>query len=387
MSNLPAVKSHPVNLVQHYEQQVEEQGLVFDLAQLNVVQHLQVILDQLAAESVRRKRWFGRKKKQSSSQGVQHLYIYGEVGRGKSMLMDMFYHACPISRKRRVHFHTFMQEVHQFVHNQAQQGNVMSAMGKEIGQSARLLCFDEFHVTDIADAMIMERLFQSLFDQGVCIVITSNRHPSDLYQGGLLREQFLRFVNKLLSTVDVVELTAKEDYRLQGMASEQSRFIHPVGQDSKACLQQRYHQLSDAGAVEAGIVQISGRKIQVEAWRGRVLWATFSQLCRASLGSRDFLALVGQFDTVILEAIPKLSPDEFDAARRLSILIDILYENKRLLICSCEVKAAEIYTAGDGVFEFQRTVSRLIEMQSQHYLAEHNQQVENKENTVTQYSG
>ena len=378
MSKPPAVKSHPVNLVQYYEQQVEEQGLVFDPAQVNVVQHLQSILDQFVTESVWRKRLLGWQ----SSQSVRHLYVYGEVGRGKSMLMDMFYHACPISRKRRIHFHTFMQEVHQFVHNWTQQGNVMWAMAEEISQSARLLCFDEFHVTDIADAMIMERLFQSLFDQGVCIVMTSNRHPADLYQGGLLREQFLRFANKLLAKVDVVELTAKQDYRLQGVASEQSRFIYPLRPDSKVCLQQCYHQLSDAGAVEAHIVQISGRKIQVEAWRRRVLWATFSQLCRESLGSGDFLALVGQFDTVILEAMPKLSADDFDAARRLSVLIDILYENKCLLICSCEVKAAEIYTAGEGVFEFQRTVSRLIEMQSQHYLEEHNQQVENKVRTV-----
>ncbi len=371
-----ATRSRPsVDLVECYQKRVREKALVFDQAQLNVVQHLQVLVETLQQQENQRKRWlgFGRSNK------VNHLYIYGGVGQGKSMLMDLFFQACPVTEKKRVHFHRFMQDVHHFIHGWRQQGCVMTALAKKIRQNNRLLCFDEFHVTDIADAMIMERLFRRLFDQGVCIVMTSNRHPEKLYQGGLLREQFLSFVALLMENVEVVKLSGKKDYRRQGEKADQFQWIQATTQQDWSQLHQIYEQLTGGQPEKDNFLQLSGRSVQIASRNGRVLLASFSQLCRQTLGVGDFLSIARQFSIVLLGDIPRLSADEFDAARRFEILVDALYENKVLLIYSSHVAPTEIYTEGEGVFEFQRTVSRLLEMQSKKYVAKCYQREENGE--------
>ncbi len=355
--------SQPVDMVLRYQELVREKDLVFDLAQLNVAQHLQVLAENLQQQQNHRKRWLNFKKNNK----VSHLYIYGGVGQGKSMLMDLFFQTCPLEDKKRVHFHRFMQDVHHFIRDWHQQGCVITALAKKIRHNNRLLCFDEFHVTDIADAMIMERLFRSLFEQGVTIVMTSNRHPEELYQGGLLREQFLSFVHLLIDTVDIVELSGKVDYRQQGEKSEQ---LLPTTYQNWSQLHQIYEQLTGGQPTENNFLQLSGRSVQIAARNERVLLASFSQLCRQALGIGDFLTIAEQFSIVMIGDIPRLSADEFDAARRFETLIDALYENKVLLISSSEVTPVEIYTEGEGVFEFQRTVSRLMEMQSKKYVAE-----------------
>ncbi len=358
--------STPVDMVLRYQELVREKGLVFDLAQLNVVQHLQVLVENLQQQENTRKRWLGFRK----SNRVSHLYIYGGVGQGKSMLMDLFFQACPLKEKKRVHFHRFMQDVHHFIHDWHRQDCVMTALARNIRRNTRLLCFDEFHVTDIADAMIMERLFRSLFEQGVCIVMTSNRHPEALYQGGLLREQFQSFVVLLMATVDVVQLAGKVDYRQQGEKSPQFVEIRSTTQQNWSQLHQIYQQLTGDQPEENNFLLLAGRSVQIAARNERVLLASFSQLCRQTLGVGDFLQIAEQFRIVMIGDIPRLSADEFDAARRFETLIDALYENKVLLIYSSEVAPGEIYTEGEGVFEFQRTVSRLFEMQGKKYVAE-----------------
>lgn len=301
------------------------------------------------------------------------LYIYGEVGRGKSMLMDLFYDTATIAGKRRLHFHEFMRDIHQEIHKWRQmpgreQSDPIPRLARHIAEDAWLLCLDELQILDIADAMIVGRLFQALLDNGVVIVATSNRPPDDLYKDGLQRDRFLPFIALINQRFDVVELASGTDYRLNRLKGRPV-FLSPFGEAAEAGLDEAYLLLADGAAEGSSVIQVLGRDLVVPRARDKVARFTFAQLCESPLGAADYLALASRYVALVVSGVPLLSPENRDAAKRFVTLVDALYDHRCILVCSAAATPEELYPKGDGAFEFQRTVSRLIEMQSRDYLA------------------
>jgi len=306
--------------------------------------------------------------------GKQGLYLYGDVGKGKSMLMDLFYESVAVGSKRRVHFHEFMRDVHIRLNGLRQDKSVkdpdpIPRLGREIAQESWLLCFDELQVTDIGDAMILGRLFQSLFDNGVVLMITSNRPPDDLYKDGLQRDRFLPFIALIKEKLDVLELAAERDYRL-GRDRDATVYYTPSGPATEAKLRSQFLSLNHGKGPAADTIYVLGRSFPVPRSGEGIAWFQFDELCRSALGPSDYLALASHYHTVILSGVPLLGPEERDAAKRFVTLIDALYEHNVHFICTAAAAPDRLYPKGEGAFEFHRTVSRLMEMQSPAYLAQ-----------------
>jgi len=298
------------------------------------------------------------------------LYLYGPVGRGKSMLMDLFFAAVPGLRKRRVHFHAFMLEVHDRIERerQAKTDAPILKVASDIASEATLLCFDEFQVDDIADAMILGRLFTALFEAGVVVVATSNLAPDRLYEHGLQRELFLSFIALLKERLNVLEIDGGRDWRLARLVGKPT-FYHPLGEPAQQALERVFAELADGAPGDSITLLVKGRSLVVPRAARGVAWFTFAELCEKPLAAADYLSIAERFTAIIIQGIPRLGSGQRDSAKRFNILIDTLYEARTLLIASAEVSPEEIYAAGDGSFEFKRTVSRLIEMQSEDYIA------------------
>lgn len=302
----------------------------------------------------------------------QGLYIFGGVGRGKSMLMDLFFATAPVERKRRVHFHEFMLEVHDGLHRQRQdrsaEGDVLEPLAARIAGDSWLLCFDEFVVNNIADAMLLGRLFTALLDLGVVVVATSNFAPDELYKGGLQRERFLPFIALLTERLDILELDGATDHRrnrIKGMTV----YHHPLGAAADAALAESFARLTDESPPAATTLSVQGRNLPVPRAAKGVAWFGFAELCERPLGAADYIAIATHFHTVIVGDVPEMSAEQRNEARRFITLIDALYEHKTNLICSAAAPPDRLFASGDGAFEFRRTASRLQEMQSLTYLA------------------
>jgi len=301
----------------------------------------------------------------------QGLYIYGDVGTGKSMVMDLFFETAPVERKRRVHFHSFMQEVHSRMNDFRKGKNKddpIPALAKTVAEEAWLLCFDEFVVDNITDAMILGRLFEELFEHDVVVVTTSNRYPGDLYKDGLQRERFLPFIDLIKNKLDVLELDGGYDYRMNRIKGEEV-YLWPLGPEADEHIERCFNLLRGDGKAKPDYLIVKGRRIDFPFVAGGAARITFNGLCDVALGPADYLEIAVQFHTLILENIPRLGPESRDKAKRFVTLIDALYEHKVNLVCSAEVASEDLYPAGDGSFEFHRTVSRLNEMQSAEYLS------------------
>ena len=313
----------------------------------------------------------GRRRDEPAPQG---LYLYGPVGRGKSMLMELFFRTAPIDPKRRVHFHAFMVEAHDRLHrrraaNRDGGGDAIADLADDIADEATLLCFDEFQVANIADAMILGRLFEALLDRGTIIVLTSNLPPDDLYAGGLQRERFLPFIELIKERLDLIALDGLVDYRRRMLLSMEVYYA-PLGAAARAALEAAWDRLTDEAEGIARTLAVKGRQVLVPRSTNGVAWVPFADLCERPLGAEDYLALAQRFPTVILEGVPRLSPERRDVARRFVALVDALYEHRVKLLLSADAPADGLYPEGDAAFEFRRTASRLIEMQSAAYLSQ-----------------
>jgi Predicted ATPase len=315
----------------------------------------------------------------------QGLYIYGGVGRGKSMLMDVFFRTAPVVKRRRVHFHAFMQEIHglraRLGHGAgaaiktkgpmrtvaARSDDLIGQVAARVAEGAHLLCFDEFQVLDIADAMILGRLFEALFEAGVIIVATSNRPPRDLYKNGLQRENFLPFIDLIGRKLDVLHLDSPTDYRLESMR-QMDVYLTPLGPETEARLRDYFARLTHGADVGPETLLVNDRRVVIPMASDDIAYASFADLCEAMLGPADYLAIAGRFDVVCLSRIPQLDTHRRNEAKRFVTLVDALYEHKVKLICSAEGPPESLYPLGDGAFEFERTVSRLFEMQSEGYI-------------------
>ena len=315
--------------------------------------------------------WFRLGEKHHKS--PQGLYIFGPVGRGKSMLTDLFFDCAPVKHKRRVHFHEFMIEVHDAAH--AWRKSKVSKRGrdplleiaKSIASEASLLCFDEFHVTNVADAMILGRLFENLFELGVVIVLTSNFEPDSLYKNGLQRERFLPCIELLKQRLDPIELNSPIDYRLARL--KQMKVFHfPLGPISNQALEKSFLDLTEGALSTPDIVSVKGRDIKVDRAARGVAWFGFDQLCGEPRGAEDYLCLGKRFHTIILDGVPHLTEETRNEAKRFITLIDTLYELRVNLVMAASTAPHDIYKGATHAFEFERTLSRLMEMQADDYI-------------------
>ncbi|WP_300551766.1 cell division protein ZapE [Maricaulis sp.] len=319
------------------------------------------------------------------------LYLWGGVGRGKSMLMDLFYDDAPTQPKRRVHFHEFMQDVHARIaewrglseRERRRRSEYVKGAGDDpippvaraLIAGSRLLCFDEFQVTDIADAMILGRLFEALYAEGIVVVATSNRFPDDLYKDGINRQLFVPFIEELKSRMDLFELNGGVDHRLRQLEAAPVYYC-PLDTDAELAMEDAWDRLTHCAAPQQCTLIVNGRELIVEREAAGVARFGFEELCARPLGAADYLAISRRFHTVLLERTPRLSPDKRNEAKRFVTLIDTLYEARTKLVMSADAEPQDLYPAGDGAFEFERTVSRLIEMRSHDYLAAERREVD-----------
>ena len=362
-----------------YRALAREETLEEDEAQLRVAEAFDRLVDELAKYSSRRNgflgRLIGRKPQGGEPRGI---YLWGSVGRGKTMLMDLFFEAAPVQAKRRVHFQSFMADVHQRIHEWRLASKAGTAKGDEpvapvadaLAAQAWLLCFDEFTVTDIADAMILGRLFEALFARGVVLVATSNVEPGRLYEGGLNRALFLPFIRRIEDHMEVAELDARTDFRMEKLAGAPVYHV-PADAAADAALTRAFKSLTGRSHGEPRTLDLLGRHLQVPEAANGVARFSFHDLCEQPLGSTDYLAVAREFHTVLIDAIPVMGHNNRNEARRFTWLIDALYDMQVKVIASAQDQPIGLYLATHGreAFEFERTASRLIEMRSTDYLA------------------
>jgi cell division protein ZapE len=349
-------------LLDQYRRAVTKGELRADAAQENAVRRLNDL-----SRALTKKRGFSWFRKTEVPRG---LYLWGDVGRGKTLLMDFFFEETSIPKKRRAHFNSFMVDVHARIHAERQKAgsaDPISVIARTLAEEAPLLCFDEFQVTDVADAMILGRLFDRLFAEGVTIVATSNTSPDRLYEGGLNRQLFLPFIAEIQRRLEVVELNGPTDYRLQRI-SGLNVYLTPLGPKADAAMDAAWERLTDCKRGKPASLMVLGRKVPVPQAARHVARFAFSDLCAQPLAAADFLAVAQEFHTLLLDHIPLLSPEMRNEARRFILLIDTLYDEGVKLVCSAAAPPDGLYPAGDGADAFRRTVSRLAEMQSEDYL-------------------
>ena len=354
-----------MSVYQNYQKELEARGFKSDPAQLRAID----ALERCATE------WSHYKEKRSNSikKIINHpdiprgVYLYGGVGRGKSFLMDCFYESVPLVRKTRLHFHEFMREVHRELRELQGNADPLDILGEQMSKRFKLICFDEFHVADITDAMILYRLLDSLFKHGVGFITTSNFKPDDLYPGGMHRDRILPAIELLNSKLEVINVDNGTDYRRQTL--EMVDLFHcPSGPQADAAMTDAFNRLAECQDQEP-LLHIESREIKARRRAGGVVWFDFKDICGGPRSQNDYLEIASQFHTVFLSDVPYMPVNKASEARRFTWLVDVLYDRHVKFILSAEVQAAELYTEGPLAHEFVRTVSRLREMQSAEFLA------------------
>lgn len=363
-----------------YRQAVAAKHIMADPAQAAAAERLQALWSKLrhydppprlARKSLVSR--FLRRKPVDEAPGSQinGLYLVGEVGRGKSMLMDLFFETAEVPRRRRIHFHAFMQEAHRRIHEwkQANPGgdDPIPPLADRIAEEAVLLCFDEFQINDIADALMLGRLFEALFERGVIVVATSNTVPDDLFRGQPGRDAFLPFIAVLKQHLDVLVLEARQDYRRLRPNTDDTWFV-ASGAEARVMLDSAFRTLSGGASVSPVTLRVMGRSLDVPQAAAGVARFSFAELCARNLGAGDYLAIATHFHTVVMDDIPLLTPDNHNEARRFINLIDNLYDHRVKLIATAAALPDALYPQGEGAKAFERTASRLMEMRTEAYL-------------------
>lgn len=353
-----------MNVREFYEHALSQRGFVADESQLNAVNRLQQAYDEWVEYKAQRANAFMRFLRPPEI--PRGIYMWGGVGRGKSFLMDSFYSVVPLVRKTRVHFHEFMRSVHRELDELKMVVNPLDEVAKRIAKKYRLICFDEFHVIDIADAMILYNLFKALFENGVSFIITSNFHPDTLYPDGLHRDRMLPTIALLKEKLDIVNVDSGNDYRKRAL-EQVDAYYWPLNEKASEAMRVAFARIAET-TDENPSLKIEGRDVRALRRAGGVIWFDFATLCGGPRSQNDYLELASRFHTVFLSDVPVMSAGMASAVRRFIWLIDVLYDHKIKLVMSAEVAMDELYTDGAQIAEFQRTVSRLIEMQSSEYM-------------------
>ena len=370
----------PKSVSTAYNSLVQRGVIERDQAQEAVVRRFDQLVAELAEHRLARKSsalgWLFAARQKAPF--VKGCYVWGSVGRGKTMLMDLFFEAAKVQRKRRVHFHAFMAEVHARIHDwrlrkktgQVKGEDPIAPIADAMADEAWLLCFDEFSVTDIADAMILGRLFTALFARGVVIVATSNVEPPRLYEGGLNRALFMPFIALLRERTEVINLNSRTDFRLEKLSGSPVYYV-PVEDAARVAMDRMFLSLTGAEKGRRETVEVLGRLVDVPQAHANVARFHFDDLCRKPLAASDYLAIADRYDTIFLDAIPIIKAHERNEAKRFINLVDTLYDRHVKLVASADAEPQDLYLGTDGreVFEFDRTSSRLIEMRSEDYLA------------------
>jgi cell division protein ZapE len=348
-----------------YQQTLQERGYTSDAAQLRAVDALERCEQEWADYKARRSNAVTKLLvRPPIPRGV---YMWGGVGRGKSFLMDCFFQSVPLTRKTRLHFHEFMREVHRELQDLKGTQNPLQELGARIARRLRLICFDEFHVSDVTDAMILHRLLDALFANRVSIVTTSNFHPDNLYPNGLHRDRILPAIALLKDKLEVINVDAGTDYRSRTM-QHVPRYHWPLDAGAESALTKAFNEIAEARD-EDPLLRIEQREITARRKAGGVVWFDFKWLCGGPRSQNDYLEIASRFHTLILSNVPQMPPRMSSEARRFTLLIDVLYDRRVKLIMSAEVPADQLYVEGPLAHEFPRTVSRLMEMQSAEFLA------------------
>ena len=368
-----------VSFLSHYQSLVSSGAIEADAAQAQAAEAFADLEARLAGyKPLRKQSLFGRLFADKDEAPPRGLYVHGEVGRGKTMLMDLFFQQSPVVHKRRAHFHEFMAEVHERIYGYRQNikrgeisdGDVIALTAAAIFDEAWLLCFDEFHVTDIADAMILGRLFTKLFQLGTVVVATSNVAPDDLYKGGLNRALFLPFIAQISEHMDVLRLDARTDFRLEKLAGVKMWLV-PADQAAATALDKAWVKMTGTAPCRSRDIAIKGRMLHVPCSAHGVARFSFADICEKPLAASDYLRLAHDYHTIMIDRIPAMDYADRNAAKRFITLIDTLYDNAVKLMASAEADPLSLYAATEGheANEFKRTSSRLIEMSSESYLA------------------
>jgi len=353
-----------VNVLEQYQQQLARRGYREDPAQRAAVDRLQRMHDEWVAYKARRS---NRLKKLINRPAVPRgLWLWGGVGRGKSFLMDVFYETVPLVRKTRVHFHEFMRGVHRELRELRQTADPLDEVARRIARRSRLICFDEFHVSDVADAMILERLLRGLFAHGVAFVMTSNYRPDDLYPDGLHRDSILPAIALLKAHMDVVNVDAGIDYRRRTL-SEVAAYLVPAGPQADARLAEAFGRVAETTDQDPRLT-VEHREILARRRAGGAVWFDFATLCGGPRSQLDYLEIATRFHTVVVSGVPRMSAAMSSEARRFTWMVDVFYDQKVKLLLSAECPPEALYTEGAMAAEFHRTVSRLVEMQTREYL-------------------
>jgi cell division protein ZapE len=352
------------DIVQWVRQHAHEHGFEPDAAQLKALEHFQRLYEDVA----------GLERLESSlirllarRRTVPGLYLWGGVGRGKSFLMDSFFNCAPVARKRRIHFHRFMQEIHHALNRHQGESDPMRIIAREIARDTRLLCLDEFHVTDITDAMLMRRLLEGIFENGVVLVTTSNQHPDELYPHGLQRSQFLPAIDLLKKNLEVINVDQGIDYRLREL---ESAGVYHIGDGAEERLEKAFNKISHHESAEDTALEIEDRVIHAKRLGRGVAWFEFAELCDGPRGKADYIELARRYHTIVMSGIPYFGRNNADVARRFTWLVDEFYDRRVKLIMSAADQPEALYPMAEGGDQFIRTVSRLTEMQTHQYLSE-----------------
>ena len=373
--------ARPRTVSEWLEAKIDAGALDPDHEQARAANALDAVMDRLADYTPRN----GLMGLFQFSDAPKGLYLYGGVGRGKSMLMDVFFRLCPIEQKRRVHFHAFLIDVHARLnawrkmdskarrssphHKRGDGDDPIRPVARALAAEAILLCFDEFQVTDIGDASILGRLFEAMWEAGVVVVATSNRPPSDLYKNGLNRARFVPFIERMPEHFIIHDFSGETDHRLRALSAAPV-FYHPLTEATQAAMDAAWARLSGQAKLRPTHLTVQGRDLHFERTASGMVRESFDALCAQPLGAADYLAIAETFHTLMLEDVPRMDRENRNEAKRFVSLIDALYETRTKLVMSADGPPDTLYRAGDGAFEFERTVSRLIEMRSDAYLAE-----------------